>query len=377
MQNHVVAHLKYKYSSKNIKYELKTLSLWADWRNMTTENSILEFLKQNNKSSSNEILQGINEKKSIATIKRVLSKLKNEKLIISIGKGKATKYKISPYYSLFDNINIEQYYEKEVDERKITNSFNLKLISETLNDVNLFTNEESLKLSELQGNYTRNISMLSEPEYKKELERLAIDLSWKSSQIEGNTYSLLETEQLLKEKETASGKTREEATMLLNHKDAIDFVIEKPDYLIPLSISKIEDIHSLLTKELEVSRNIRKHRVGISGTNYRPLDNEYQIRDALSSMCELVNKKDHIFEKALLTLMLISYIQPFLDGNKRTARIVSNSILMNYNYCPLSFRTVDSVDYKKAMLLFYEQNNITAFKNIFIEQFEFAVKTYF
>jgi len=344
---------------------------------MTTENSILEFLKQNNKSSSNEILQGINEKKSIATIKRVLSKLKNEKLIISIGKGKATKYKISPYYSLFDNINIEQYYEKEVDERKITNSFNLKLISETLNDVNLFTNEESLKLSELQGNYTRNISMLSEPEYKKELERLAIDLSWKSSQIEGNTYSLLETEQLLKEKETASGKTREEATMLLNHKDAIDFVIEKPDYLIPLSISKIEDIHSLLTKELEVSRNIRKHRVGISGTNYRPLDNEYQIRDALSSMCELVNKKDHIFEKALLTLMLISYIQPFLDGNKRTARIVSNSILMNYSYCPLSFRTVDSVDYKKAMLLFYEQNNITAFKNIFIEQFEFAVKTYF
>jgi len=344
---------------------------------MTTENSILEFLKQNNKSSSNEILQGINEKKSIATIKRVLSKLKNEKLIISIGKGKATKYKISPYYSLFDNINIEQYYEKEVDERKITNSFNLKLISETLNDVNLFTNEESLKLSELQGNYTRNISLLSEPEYKKELERLAIDLSWKSSQIEGNTYSLLETEQLLKEKETASGKTREEATMLLNHKDAIDFVIEKPDYLIPLSISKIEDIHSLLTKELEVSRNIRKHRVGISGTNYRPLDNEYQIRDALSSMCELVNKKDHIFEKALLTLMLISYIQPFLDGNKRTARIVSNSILMNYNYCPLSFRTVDSVDYKKAMLLFYEQNNITAFKNIFIEQFEFAVKTYF
>jgi Fic family protein len=344
---------------------------------MTTENSILEFLKQNNESSSNEILQGINEKKSIATIKRVLSKLIDEKLIISIGKGKATKYLISPYYSLFDDINIEEYYEKEIDERKITDSFNHNLISETLNDVNLFTNEESLKLSELQEIYTRNTSKLSESEYKKELERLAIDLSWKSSQIEGNTYSLLETEQLLKEKETASGKTREEATMLLNHKDAIDFVIEEPDYLIPLSISKIEDIHSLLTKELEVSRNIRKHRVGISGTNYRPLDNEYQIRDALSAMCELVNNKDNIFEKALLTLMLISYIQPFIDGNKRTARIVSNAILMNYNYCPLSFRTVDSVDYKKAMLIFYEQNNINAFKNIFIEQFEFAVKTYF
>jgi len=344
---------------------------------MTNENSILEFLKQNNESSSNEILQGINEKKSIATIKRVLSKLIDEKLIISLGKGKATKYQISPFFNLFDDINIEEYYEKEIDERKISDSFNLNLISKTLNDVNLFTSEESLKLSTLQEIYTKNISTLSESEYKKELERLAIDLSWKSSQIEGNTYSLLETEQLLKEKETASGKTREEATMLLNHKDAIDFIIEEPDYLIPLSISKIEDIHSLLTKELEVSRNIRKHRVGISGTNYRPLDNEYQIKDALSAMCELVNIKENIFDKALLTLMLISYIQPFVDGNKRTARIVSNAILMNYDYCPLSFRTVDSFDYKKAMLIFYEQNNITAFKKIFIEQFEFAVKTYF
>jgi len=83
------------------------------------------------------------------------------------------------------------------------------------------------------------------------------------------------------------------------------------------------------------------------------------------------------FEKALLILVLISYIQTFIDGNKKTARIVSNAILMNYKYCPISFRTVDSTDYKKAMLLFYEQNNISRFKETFINQFEFAVKTYF
>ena len=84
-----------------------------------------------------------------------------------------------------------------------------------------------------------------------------------------------------------------------------------------------------------------------------------------------------VFEQALLALMLISYIHPFVDGNKRTARIVSNALLINHKYCPISFRTVDSVDYKKAMLLFYEQNNVTAFKEVFIEQFEFAVTTYF
>ena len=84
-----------------------------------------------------------------------------------------------------------------------------------------------------------------------------------------------------------------------------------------------------------------------------------------------------MFEKALLALLLLSYIQPFADGNKRTARIVSNGILIADGYCPISFRSVDSIDYKKAMLMFYEQNNISAFKKIFIDQFLFAVNTYF
>ncbi|PRD42803.1 cell filamentation protein Fic, partial [Sphingobacterium haloxyli] len=71
------------------------------------------------------------------------------------------------------------------------------------------------------------------------------------------------------------------------------------------------------------------------------------------------------------------YIQAFNDGNKRTARIVSNAILIANQYCPISFRTIDSIEYKKAMLIFYEQNNISVFKEIFMEQFRFAVKTYF
>ena len=94
-------------------------------------------------------------------------------------------------------------------------------------------------------------------------------------------------------------------------------------------------------------------------------------------MCDLINTKENIFEKALLALLLVSYIQPFMDGNKRTARILSNAILINYQYCPISFRTVDAIEYKKAMLLFYEQNNVSRFKEIFITQFEFAVQTYF
>lgn len=341
------------------------------------EQQIIDFIKITGESSSKEVFDNVDISVSYATLKRILGKLISENYLSVKGQGKGTKYIISPVYEVIQPIDIERYYENEIDDRKINTGFNFQIINEVLAKHNVFTEKELQKLNELQDKFKKNISQLSESEFKKEFERLAIDLSWKSSQIEGNTYSLLETERLLKEKETAAGKTKEEATMLLNHKDALDFIIDNPDYLYPLSVSKIEDIHGILLKELAVEKNLRKKRVGISGTNYRPLDNEFQILEALQNSCDVINKKESVFEKALLVLVLISYIQPFMDGNKRTARIIGNSILMNKNHCPLSFRTVDSIEYKKAMLLFYEQNNISYFKEIFINQFEFAVNTYF
>lgn len=341
------------------------------------ESEILELVKNNREVSSKEVFEGVSASISYATVKRILARLIEENLLIKKGQGKSTRYMISPVYELLHPVDIDKYYEKEIDEREIKDRYNFRLIPETLRKCSVFSANELEKLGSLQRKFERNISQITEAEYKKELERLAIDLSWKSSQIEGNTYTLLETEKLLKEKETASGKTKEEAIMLLNHKEAIDFIIENPDYLMPLAVSKIEDIHGILIKELGVPTHTRKRRVGISGTNYRPPENEFQILEALTGMCDLVNKKENVFEKALLALVLISYIQPFADGNKRTARIVSNAVLINNKHCPLSFRTVDSVDYKKAMLLFYEQNNISSFKEIFIGQYEFAVYTYF
>jgi Fic family protein len=338
---------------------------------------IIDFLARNPFSSSKEIHEGTQLNIGYATVKRILKKLNESNYIEIEGQGKGTKYRISPAYATIKPIDLDDYFEKEIDEREIIESFNFDLMSGILTQVELFTGDEMQKLERLQKRYLENIKTLSDAQYQKELERLAIDLSWKSSQIEGNTYSLLETERLLRDKQTAEGKTQAEATMLLNHKEALDFILEHPDYLDPIQVNRIEDIHSILVKDLKVERNIRTHRVGISGTNYKPLDNDHQIREAMQEMCALVNSKQSIFEKALLLLVLLSYIQAFDDGNKRTARIVSNACLIHNKHCPISFRTIDSVEYKKAMLLFYEQNNISAFKSIFIDQFEFAVKTYF
>ena len=344
---------------------------------MTDTDLILHVLSKNQPLSSSEVFEKENYQKSSRTLIRLLDKLVDKKLVSRVGKNKGTKYSLSRSYGILHSIDIESYFEKEIDDREIISSFNHDLLKKDLYKVDLFTKAELIKLSELQEAYLRNVNELTPEEYLKEIERLAIDLSWKSSQIEGNTYSLLETERLLKEKQTASGKSKDEAVMLLNHKDAIDFIVDNPAYLKELSIRRIEDIHSLLTKELGINRNLRHRRVGITGTNYRPLDNEFQIKEAFRDMCMLINSKVNIFEKALIALVSISYIQGFMDGNKRTARIISNAILIANKHCPVSFRTVDSIDYKKAMLVFYERNNITAFKRIFIEQFEFAVKTYF
>lgn len=337
---------------------------------------VLEFIRNNPNCSSMDIFEKANTSIGLATIKRILQKNIGLKYLEVVGKGKNTRYSIGSYFQLLYPIDIDDYFKKEIDERNSSTVFNYQVF-EFFKNNSVFEKEELDRLNVLQDKFTENTKHLTSIEYQSELERLAIDLSWKSSQIEGNTYSLLETERLLKDKETASGKTKEEAIMLLNHKEAIDFIVANPDYLETLTVAKLENVHSLLIKDLGVDATIRKRRVGITGTNYRPIDNEFQIREALELMCEIINKETNVFVKTLLALVLLSYIQAFNDGNKRTARIISNAILISKKYCPISFRTVDTIEYKKAMLVFYEQNNIYPFKNIFIEQFDFAVNNYF
>jgi Fic family protein len=139
----------------------------------------------------------------------------------------------------------------------------------------------------------------------------------------------------------------------------------------------IEEIHKMLVADLGVTENLRSVAVGITGTNYKPLDNVCQIAEALDAMITLINEKEDFFEKAFLALVLLAYIQPFEDGNKRTARTVSNAVLFAHGTTPLSYRAASEVEYKKANLIFYETNNLAWLKDIFIKQFTFAVEKYF
>ncbi len=342
------------------------------------KNLIISILSDKERRSSGELFSELSGMVSLATLKRIITEMCAEGWLEKSGTGKKnTVYFLSSKSEVLWPVETADYFKKEIDERRIKREFDFAVVSGMFDQLELFSKEETEKLNYYRERFATRIKSMNDNEFRNEYERLAIDLSWKSSQIEGNTYSLLETELLLKEQRTAKGKTRAEATMLLNHKTALDFLLQHPDFVEPLKLSSIEDVHSLLVKDLDIDRNIRKRGVGITGTNYRPIDNHFQIREALEKMCAVINSRQSVVEKALLTLVLISYIQPFNDGNKRTARIVSNGILMHHRYCPLSFRTVDPEEYKLAMLVFYEQNNISVFKKIFLEQVEFANETYF
>jgi Fic family protein len=245
-----------------------------------------------------------------------------------------------------------------------------------LQNLPLFTDQEHEQLDNYNEKFQHKLRTAPADIIRKERERIAIELSWKSSQFEGNTYSLLETETLLKDGIPATGKSQEETIMVLNHKKALDFSEEHRDiFARDLQVQTIIELHRLLAEDL-ISPGLRERLVGITGTVYRPLDNKYQIEDELTRLCDVINSKQSVYEKALLAFAYVCYLQPFNDGNKRTARILANAILYAYDSFPLSLRAISVNTYKLAILAFYELGILGNVKQVFIRQAEFAAENY-
>lgn len=340
------------------------------------QKEILEFAKKNQSFKNKDLVVFFDDKYSRETITRDLSFLCENNLLERSGAGAYTSYSLVENYRILEEVDVEKYFETPYLQRKIKESFNFKIFDILNNDI--FTKKEKERLQKLQRKFINNFSKYkSQTIINKEFERIMIEFSWKSSVIEGNTYSLLGTEALIKNNVVGEGKTADETQMILNHKDAFNEAIQNKQRFVELRLADIEYIHSVLTKKLRISKNIRKEGVGITGTKYRPLDNELQIKEATQKMVGLINKKESFFEKAFLVSILIAYIQIFEDGNKRISRMISNAILLAHNSIPLSYRIVDVEEYKKAVILFYEINNISYFKQIFINQFDDAVNNYF
>jgi len=334
------------------------------------------FIEKGTMSSSEtrDVFLKMGENISLVTVKRALSEMTKERTLITEGSGRATKYKISAIGRIFAEIDAKKYSSIEPDKRYGLSSYNFDLLSSL--PAGIFSDDELKILNSATKEYKKRTKDLPPAIQKRELERLIIELSWKSSKIEGNTYTLLDTEKLILENKEAPGHSKKEARMILNHKDAFNFIHENKSRFKTLTRKNLEELHALLVRDLSVGLGLRSKPVGVTGSIYKPLDNIHQISEAVSKLSAAVGRMQTPYAKALIALLGISYIQPLEDGNKRTARLMANALLLSYGCVPLSYRSVDENDYREAVFVFYELNSIMPFKKIFVSQYDFASKNY-
>lgn len=330
---------------------------------------------------------------SYSTVGRLLDRLVEEKNLIRKGKARATRYFPAPVYEhVTQVVHMRDLVTATVSPgwspqaSAILEQLNLALgarqpVTYQRRFVDDYTPNESFLLSrELAENLTQEGKMAGQQPAgtyaRKVLEQLLIDLSWSSSRLEGNTYSLLATEELFK---SGAPPSDLEGVMLLNHKRAIEFLVDAvPSY--GLTDSVIRNLHALLMQDLLTDTadlgGIRTKIVNISDTTYVPS----QVPQLLEEMISLIIGKAKYIknpaEAAFFLWVNLAYLQPFEDGNKRTSRLAANIPLMLFNCAPLTFLDVDPRDYAKAMLGIYELCDVTIAVELFAWTYRRSIRKY-
>ncbi len=211
------------------------------------------------------------------------------------------------------------------------------------------------------------------------LNRLLIDLSWASSHLEGNTYSRLDTRELIEHGKAAEGKATLETQMILNHKSAIELLVENIDSS-QLNRFTLMNVHSALSENLLPNPfdegRVRHHAVEISQSVYRPLSTPQQIDSELDRLLQKANQIRDPFEQSFFMMVHLPYLQPFADINKRTSRLAANLPLFRANVCPLTFLGVPDKTYTRAMLGVYEMTRVELLRDLYVWAYERSSQEY-
>jgi len=214
---------------------------------------------------------------------------------------------------------------------------------------------------------------------RKIYQRLLIDLSWNSSRLEGNTYSLLETEKLLATGEGAPGKDRMDTQMILNHKEAIEFIVDLAEE-VDINRYTILNIHGLLSHDMFLDPSacgrLRTIPVKIGKSVYHPVEIPQLIEEYFQLIIQKGIAIKNPFEQSFFLMVHLPYLQPFLDVNKRVSRLVANIPFIRENLSPLSFVDVPELDYIQGLLAIYELNRIELFRDVFVWAYERSASLY-
>ena len=341
---------------------------------------ILQFIKAYGEITNRDAQSLTNSHRNTAT--NDLTRLVEEGVLEIAGTGKGTIYKLVEDL-IFPTREIEAIFpKKEVKE--------LDRYFKTKDRKKVFFNKNSDKALESDFSFSPSIlekfedlkkriddkrKGFSEEVRKRKKEKLVIDLAWASSNIEGNTYSLLETEGLIKFNQTAKGKNFQEAQMILNHKEAIEYIRQGNSYK-KINKQNVLELHQILIKNLEINTGFREHLVTISNSSFVPCDNQFQIISFFEQLTEKVNNTKSVLEKTVAANLLMAFLQPFSDGNKRTSRMLGNAILLAHDYLPISFVHTAKEDYIKSILYFYEKQEPAFFKQLFLNELNNSFREY-
>ncbi|MFU8804667.1 MAG: Fic family protein [Bradymonadaceae bacterium] len=317
------------------------------------------------------------------TLQRRLKELIAEGKVRREGKSRATLYFLAqplataPIETSSEALEIKRLLARPIGSREPVGYRREFLDSYRPNETSYLSNSLQERLTSLglattsnqpAGTYARQI-----------FDRLLIDLSWNSSRLEGNTYSLLETERLLAEGVPSEDRDAFETQMILNHKAAIEFLVESAED-IGFNRLTLLNLHALLSENLlpdpSAGGRLRTHAVGISGSVFYPLDNPHLLEEAFDTILDKADTITDPFEQSFFVLAQLPYLQPFADVNKRVSRLAANIPFIRHNLCPLSFIDVSQEDYLQGMLGVYELNNVALLRDVFTRAYERSASRY-
>jgi len=331
--------------------------------------------------SRGQIENYLNISINIKTLQRRLVSLVNDGRLVKTGEKKATKYYPATLTTETNKRQIKNKTQQIFSQKSLEA---LKFLETPLHAREKVTYKREFlenyvpnetfyvpknARTKLLGEGKRFDEALAAGTYARQIcQRLLIDLSYNSSRLEGNTYSWLDTQRLVEDGISAEGKVHEETVMIMNHKEAILFLVENAQD-IELNSLTIRNLHHLLAQDLlanpEACGNIRKIEVDIDKSSYKPLNNPHVLTELLELILIKAKKIGDPFEQSFFLLVHLSYLQAFEDVNKRTSRLSCNIPFIKQNLCPLSFTDVSREDYTAALLSIYEKNDITAMLDLF------------
>ena len=211
------------------------------------------------------------------------------------------------------------------------------------------------------------------------LQRLMVDLSWASSHLEGNTYSLLDTQRLIAHGQRADGKDALETQMILNHKAVIELIAENQE-AVALNRLTLLSLHAVLSENLMKNASdegrLRQFPVEIGKSVFRPLGDPWQLNECFDLLLERACQIEDPFEQSFFMMVHLPYLQPFMDVNKRTSRLAANIPLLRANLCPLTFLGVSARDYALATLGVYEMTRVELLRDLYVWAYERSTREY-